>query len=51
VTFDPIADIAYITLHGSNQVLALDLVTLKTAGVGTVGAGPDGIAFSPLVRK
>jgi YVTN family beta-propeller protein len=51
VTFDPIADIAYITLHGSNQVLALDLVTFKTVGVGSVGAGPDGIAFSPLVRK
>jgi DNA-binding beta-propeller fold protein YncE len=51
VTFDPIADIAYITLHGSNQVIAIDLVTYKTVGVGTVGAGPDGIAYSPLVRK
>ena len=51
VTFDPIADIAYVTLHGSNQVLALDLQTNKVVGVGSVGAGPDGIAFSPLVRK
>lgn len=51
VTFDPIADIAYVTLHGSNQVLALDLKTNKVVGVGPVGAGPDGIAFSPLVRR
>ena len=51
ITFDPIADIAYITLHGTNQVAAIDLVTLKVVGVGSVGAGPDGIAFSPLVRK
>ena len=51
VTFDPIADIAYVTLHGSNQVLALDLRTNKVVGVGPVGAGPDGIAFSPLVRR
>ncbi len=51
VSFDPIADIAYITLHGSNQVIAVDLRTFKTVGVGSVGAGPDGIAFSPLVRK
>ncbi|MEP6733479.1 MAG: YncE family protein [bacterium] len=51
VTFDPIADIAYITLHGSNQVLAVNLQTHKVVGVGGVGAGPDGIAFSPLVRK
>jgi DNA-binding beta-propeller fold protein YncE len=51
VSFDPIADIAYITLHGSNQVIAIDLQKLKAVGVGSVGAGPDGIAFSPLVRK
>ena len=51
VTFDPIAEIAYVTLHGTNQVAAVDLVTLKIVGVGSVGAGPDGIAFSPLVRK
>ncbi|MDB4893511.1 MAG: hypothetical protein JWL61_5366 [Gemmatimonadetes bacterium] len=51
VTFDPIADIAYVTLHGSNQVIAVDLQTFKTVGVGSVGSGPDGIAFSPLVRK
>ena len=51
VTFDPIADIVYVTLHGSNQVLAVDLQTHKVVGVGAVGAGPDGIAFSPLVRK
>ena len=51
VTFDPIADIAYVTLHGTNQVAAVDLVTHKIVGVGSVGAGPDGIAFSPLVRK
>ena len=51
VTFDPIADIAYVTLHGSNQVLAVDLQTNKVVGVGAVGAGPDGIAFSPLVRR
>lgn len=51
VTFDPIADIAYVTLHGTNQVAAVDLVTYKIVGVGSVGAGPDGIAFSPLVRK
>jgi DNA-binding beta-propeller fold protein YncE len=51
VTFDPIADIAYVTLHGTNQVAAVDLVTHKIVGVGSVGAGPDGVAFSPLVRK
>lgn len=51
VTFDPIADIAYVTLHVTNQVAAVDLVTHKIIGVGSVGAGPDGIAFSPLVRK
>ncbi|MES2180277.1 MAG: YncE family protein [Gemmatimonadota bacterium] len=51
VTFDPIADIAYITLNGSDQVLALDLVTHKVLGIGPVGTAPDGISYSPLVRK
>jgi DNA-binding beta-propeller fold protein YncE len=51
VTFDPIADIAYVTLNGSNQVAAIDLVKLKIVGVGAVGSGPDGIAYSPLVRR
>ncbi len=51
VTFDPIADFAYVTLHGTNQVLAVDLQQYKVVGFGPVGAGPDGIAFSPLVRK
>ena len=51
ITFDPISDFAYITLHGSNQVLSLDLNTYKVVGYAPVGAGPDGIAFSPLVRK
>ena len=51
ITFDPIADIAYVTLHATNQVVAVDLDRLKVVGVGSVGAGPDGIAFSPLVRK
>ena len=51
VTFDPIADIAYVTLNAANQVLAVDLNTFKVLGVGSVGAAPDGIAFSPLVRK
>ncbi|MEO8624389.1 MAG: hypothetical protein ABI625_25130 [bacterium] len=51
VTFDPIADIAYVTLHGTNQVAAIDLVAFKVLSVGSVGEGPDGIAFSPLVRK
>ena len=51
IAFDPIADIVYVTLHGTNQVAAVDLVTYKVVGVGTVGAGPDGIAYSPLVRK
>jgi DNA-binding beta-propeller fold protein YncE len=51
ITFDPIAEIAYVTLHGTNQVAAVDLVTLKVVGVGSVGAGPDGISFSALVRK
>ena len=48
VTFDPIADFAYVTLHGTNQVVAVDLALLKVVGFGPVGAGPDGIAFSPM---
>jgi len=51
VTFDPIADIAYVTLHETNQVAAIDLVKFTVADVGSVGKGPDGIAYSPLVRK
>lgn len=51
ITFDPIADVAYVTLHGTNQVIAVDLVNFKLVGAGSVGAGPDGIAFSPLVRR
>ncbi len=51
VTFDPIADIAYVTLNGSNQIVAIDLVSGKAVGVGAVGAGPDGIAFSPHVMR
>lgn len=50
VTFDPIADFAYVTMHGTNQVVAVDLALLKVVGFGSVGAGPDGIAYSPLVR-
>ncbi|MDB4898607.1 MAG: hypothetical protein JWN53_415, partial [Gemmatimonadetes bacterium] len=48
VTFDPIYDFAYVTLHGTNQVVAVDLGKNKVAGFGRVGAGPDGIAFSAL---
>jgi YVTN family beta-propeller protein len=51
VTFDPIADFAYVTLHGTNQVVAIDLGRKKIAGFGSVGSGPDGIAYSPLVRR
>ncbi|MDB4916588.1 MAG: hypothetical protein JWM95_4232 [Gemmatimonadetes bacterium] len=51
VTFDPISDVAYITLHGTNQVIAVDLNTYKVVGAGSVGTGPDGIAFSQLVRR
>ena len=51
VAFDPIADIAYITLNGSNQVLALDIASRKVVGIGPVGAAPDGVAYSPLVRR
>lgn len=50
ITFDPIADIAYVTLHGTNQVAAIDLGTLKLVAVGDVGAGPDGVGFSVQVR-
>jgi DNA-binding beta-propeller fold protein YncE len=51
ITFDPIADFAYVTLHGTNQVVAVDLAQLKVVGFGPVGAGPDGIAFSPLTKR
>jgi DNA-binding beta-propeller fold protein YncE len=51
VTFDPIADFAYVTLHGTNQVVAVDLRQLKVTAAGSVGAGPDGIAFSPLTPR
>jgi hypothetical protein len=51
VTFDPIADFAYVTLHGTNQVVAVDLTQLKVVGSGAVGAGPDGIAYSPLTQR
>ena len=51
ITFDPIADIAYVSLHETNQVAAIDLVKLTVVDVGSVGQGPDGIAYSPLVRK
>jgi YVTN family beta-propeller protein len=51
VTFDPIADVAYVTLHGTNQVAAVDLRTHKVVGFGGVGAGPDGIAYSARVRR
>jgi YVTN family beta-propeller protein len=50
ITFDPIADYAYVTLNGTNQVVAVDLRTRKVAGFGSVGTRPDGIGFSPLVR-
>ena len=51
ITFDPIADYAYVTLHGTNQVVAVDLRTRKVMGFGGVGAGPDGIGYSPHVRR
>lgn len=51
ITFDPIADYAYVTLHGTNQVVAIDLRSRKVMGFGSVGAGPDGIGFSPYVRR
>lgn len=51
VTFDPIADFAYVTLHGTNQVAAVDLAQLKVVGFGPVGAGPDGIAYSVMTQR
>lgn len=51
VTFDPVADVAYVTLHGTNQVVGVDLVQRKVVGVGSVGAGPDGIAYSGLIVR
>jgi DNA-binding beta-propeller fold protein YncE len=51
IAFDPITDFAYVTLHGTNQVVAVDLGQNKVVGFGPVGAGPDGIAFSPIVRR
>ena len=51
ITFDPIVDVAYVTLHATNQVVAIDLVSRKVVGFGAVGAGPDGIAFSTLVKR
>ena len=51
IAFDPITEYAYVTLHGTNQVVAIDLRTRKVMGFGSVGAGPDGIGFSPQVRR
>jgi YVTN family beta-propeller protein len=51
ITFDPITDYAYVTLHGTNQVVAIDLRTRKVTSFGSVGAGPDGIGYSPYVRR
>jgi DNA-binding beta-propeller fold protein YncE len=51
VTFDPIANFAYVTLNGTNQVVAVDLGTRKVIGFGNTGAAPDGIGFSALVRQ
>lgn len=50
VAFDPIADVAYVTLNGTNQVVAVDLHERKVIGFGPVGASPDGVAYSPYVR-
>ena len=50
IAFDPIADVAYVTLNGTNQVIAVDLHQRKVIGFGQVGAGPDGVAYSPYVR-
>lgn len=50
IAFDPIADVAYVTLNGTNQVVAVDLHQRKVIGFGPVGAGPDGVAYSPYVR-
>jgi YVTN family beta-propeller protein len=51
IAFDPIAEIAYVTLHGTNQVVAIDLNSHKVLGFGPTGAGPDGVGYSPLVRR
>ena len=51
VAFDPIANVAYVTLHGTNQVVAVDLDQRKVVGFGPVGAGPDGVAFSQYGRN
>lgn len=51
VAFDPIVQYAYVTLHGTNQVAAIDLGRRKVVSVGAVGAGPDGIAFSQLAHR
>jgi YVTN family beta-propeller protein len=51
IAFDPIADYAYVTLNGTNQVVAIDLHTRKVMGFGTVGEGPDGIGYSPYIRR
>jgi hypothetical protein len=51
ITFDPITDVAYVTLHATSQIVAVDLGTRKVVGFGSVGTGPDGIAFSPLIRR
>lgn len=51
MAFDPIADFAYVSLHGTNQVAAVDLAQMRIAGVGAAGVGPDGIAYSPLVPR
>jgi len=51
IAFDPIADLVYVTLHATNQVVAIDLRTNKVVGFADVGAGPDGIAYSPLVKR
>ena len=51
IAFDPIADFAYVTLHGTNQVVAIDLRTQHVAGFGSAGTGPDGIAYSPYLRR
>ncbi|MDB4887561.1 MAG: hypothetical protein JWN79_2999 [Gemmatimonadetes bacterium] len=51
VAFDPIAGFAYVTMHGTNQVVALDLAARKVVSAGGVGNGPDGIAFSAMARR
>jgi len=51
VTFDPIANFAYVTLNTTGQVAAVDLGARTIVAVGDVGKGPDGIAFSPMVNR